>query len=68
MGNHANAGPAFGFHLVEVFQASDVSSGISSCGFSGLLADGVGSSDIVDASDLQGFSALLGTSEEGKKC
>jgi hypothetical protein len=28
MGDHANAGPAFGFHLVEVFEAGDVSSSI----------------------------------------
>lgn len=67
MGDHADAWPAFGFHLVEVFKAGKVSSGVWSSGFSGLLADWVSSSDIIDAGDLHGFGALLGTGEEGQE-
>jgi hypothetical protein len=66
VGNEADAGPAFGFHLVEVLEAGEVSGGIGSSGFGGLLADGVGDPYVVDASDLHGLSALLGSGEEGQ--
>ena len=65
MGDHADAWPAFGFHLVEVFKAGEVSSSVRSSGLSGLLADWVSSSHVVDAGDLQGFGALLSTGEVG---
>lgn len=67
MCDHADAGPAFRLHLVEVFQAAEVSSGVGSSGFGGLLADWVGGSHVVDAGDLQGFGALLGGGEDGQQ-
>jgi len=68
LGNHADAGPAFGLHFIEVFQAGEVGSSIGSSSFSSLFADGVGKSEIVNACDLHGFSALLGSSEAGEEC
>lgn len=70
MGNEADAWPAFGFHLVEVFQACKVSSSIGSSGFSSLLADWIGSSNIVHTGNLESLGALLGSSkasQEGKQ-
>ena len=55
----ANAGPALGLHLVEVFHAGEVSSGVGSSGFSSLLADGVCGSEVINAGDLHRFGALL---------
>jgi hypothetical protein len=71
MGNQANARPAFGFHLVEVFEAGKVSSSIGSSSFGSLLADGVSSTNVIDTGNLHGLGALLGMCEEskhGKKC
>jgi hypothetical protein len=65
--DHADAGPAFGFHLVEVFEAGEVCGGVGSSGFSGLLANGVGCTDVVDAGHLEGLRALLGVGEEGEQ-
>ena len=67
MGEPADAGPAFRLHLVEIFQAGEVSSGVGSSGFSGFLADGVSGSEVINASDLHGFSALLGSGEAGEE-
>ena len=66
MSEPADAGPAFGLHLVEVFKAGKVSSGIGSSGLSGLLADGVGSSEVINASDLHGLGALVGSCGSGE--
>ena len=63
----ADAGPALRFHLVEVFEAGEVSSGIGSSSFSSLLADGVGSSDIINAGHLKGLGALLSSGKAGKQ-
>lgn len=63
----ADAGPALRFHLVEVFHAGEVGSGIGSSSISSLLADGVGDSEVVNAGNLHGLGALLGGSEEGQK-
>jgi len=66
MGEEADARPAFGLHLVEVLQALQVSSSVRSSGFSSLLANGVGKSEIIDAGDLEGFGALLRVGEAGE--
>lgn len=65
--DHADARPALRFHLVEVFHAGEVGSGIRSSSLSGLLADGVGDPEVIDAGDLHGLGALLGSSEAGQK-
>jgi hypothetical protein len=67
MGDQTNAGPAFGFHLVEVFKAGKIGGSIRTSGFSSLLADGVGGSNIIDTGNLHGFCALLRVSEEGEE-
>lgn len=67
MSNHADARPAFGFHLVEVFEASEIGSGIGSSGFSSFFANGVGGANVINTGDLKGLGALLGMSEEGQK-
>lgn len=71
VGEPADAGPALGLHFLEVFDAGEVSSSVGSSGLSGFLADGVGSSEIVDAGDLLSLSALLSdgeASQKGEKC
>ena len=71
VGNHANAGPALRFHLVEVFHAGQVSSSVSSCGLSSFLAHRVGCAEVIDTGDLRCLSALLGSSEhceESQNC
>jgi len=68
MSNHADARPAFRFHLVEVFETSKISSSVRSTSFSSLFADGVGNSDVINTGNLHGFSALLGSSEVSKEC
>jgi len=67
LGNHADAGPAFRFHFIEVFQTGEVSSSIGSSGFSSLFADGVGKSEVINTGDLHGFGALLSSSETGEE-
>jgi hypothetical protein len=54
-------------HLVEVFEAGEVGGGIGSSSFCGLLADGVGESEVVDAGNLHGLGALLGSGEAGEQ-
>jgi hypothetical protein len=66
MGDHADAGPAFGFHLVEVLETGKVSRSVRSSSLRRLLADGVGSAHVVHAGHLQRFSALLGMREESQ--
>jgi hypothetical protein len=65
MGKKADAWPAFGFHFVEVFHACEISSSITSSSFGSLFANWVGTSEIINASDLHGLSALLAASEDG---
>lgn len=65
VGNHADAWPAVGFHLVEVFHAGEVSSHVGSSGFGGLLAGGIGSSHIVHTHDLLGLGAVVGGGDGG---
>lgn len=67
MCDHADAGPAFRFHFVEVFKAGEVSSGIGSSGLSGLLADGVGGANVIDAGHLHGLGALVSIGEKGQQ-
>jgi len=67
VGDEADAGPAFRFHLVEVFEAGEVSSSVRSSSFSSLLADGVGSTHVVDAGHLHGLGALLCVGENGQE-
>lgn len=66
MSEPANARPAFRLHLVEVFQALQVSSTVRSSGLGCLLADWVGDSEVIDAGDLKGLGALLGPGEAGE--
>lgn len=68
VGDQTDAGPALGLHLVEVFHAGHVSHCIGPSSISGLFAGGVGASEIVDAGDLHGLSALLGTGKVSKHC
>ena len=68
VGDHADAGPALGLHLVEVFHAGHVSDGIGSSSLGRLLADRVSSSEVVDTCDLHGLGALLGAGEVGEHC
>ena len=65
--DQANAGPAFRFHLVEVFETGEVSSSIRSTSFSSLLADGVGSTNVINTGHLLSLCALLGVSEDSQK-
>lgn len=58
-GNHADARPAVGFHLVVVFHAGEVGDHVGSSGLGGLLTNRVGGSDIIDTGDLLGFWALF---------
>ena len=67
LGEPANAGPAFGLHFVDVFHAGEVGGGIGSSSFGSFLADGVGSSEVIDAGNLGWLGALLGSGEEGKE-
>ena len=53
LSNPADAGPAILFHGEEVFKTVKVSIKIFSFLLSGLLADGVGLVDVIDASDFQ---------------
>lgn len=66
--DHADAGPALGLHLVEVFHTGHVSDSIGSSGIGGLLAHGVCGSEIIDACNLHSFGALLGAGEVGEHC
>jgi hypothetical protein len=63
----ADAGPALGLHLVDVFHASEVAGEVGSSGFGGLLADGVGGPEVVDAGHLHGQGAGLGCGEAGQQ-
>ena len=63
----ANAWPAFGFHLIEVFQTGEVSRGVTSSSLSSLFTDWIRTSEVVDTSDLHRFSALLGAGEDGEQ-
>lgn len=67
LGEQADAGPAFGLHLVEVFQAGQVGESVGSSSFGSLLADGVGSSEVIDALDLHGFGALVVSSDQAEE-
>jgi len=67
----ADAGPALRLHFVEVFEAGQVGSSVWSSGLCSLFADRVGSIEVINAGDLQGFSALLScgkADEEGNQC
>lgn len=66
-GNPADAGPAFLFHLDEVFEAVKIGGDIGSLLVGSLLTDGVGLVDVVDASHLQVVGAVSGGSG-GKDC
>jgi hypothetical protein len=68
IGEPANARPAFGLHLAEVFHAGHIGSSVGSSSFCGLLAHGVGLSEVIDASDLFGLGALIGSDEADKEC
>ena len=63
LGEETDAGPAFGLHFVEVFHASEIGDHVGSSSLSSFFADGVGSSEVIDALDLHGFGASLGSSE-----
>lgn len=67
VGDGADAGPAFRFHLVEVLHAGQVGGRIRSSGFRGLLAHREGGAHVVHAGDLEGLGALLGVGEEGEE-
>jgi len=67
VGNQANTGPAFGFHLVEILETAKISSSIRTSCFSSLLADRVSSTNIVDTGNLLGLSALLGMCKQTKQ-
>jgi len=67
LGDHADAGPTFGLHFVEIFQTGEVSSGVWSSSFCSLFADGVGKSEVIDAGNLHGFGTLLGGSEASEE-
>lgn len=66
MGDEADAGPALGFHLVEVLEAGEIGSAIGSSGFGSLLADGVGGTDVIHAGHLHGLGAGLCVGEHGE--
>ena len=57
LGEHADAGPALGLHLVDVFHAGQGGNHVGSSSLGSLLANGVGSSEVVNAGDLQFLSA-----------
>lgn len=59
-GDPADAGPAFLLHLHEVFHAVEVGGDVGSLLVGGLLADGVGLVDVVDAAHLEVVGALGG--------
>ena len=66
VGEPADAGPALGLHLVEIFEAGQVEGGVGSLFLGGFLADWVGLSEVIDAGDLPGLGALLGGGQAGQ--
>jgi len=69
LSNPADAGPAILFHGEEVFKTVKVSIKIFSFLLSGLLADGVGLVDVIDAAHLQVVGAIVsghGDCKEGQ--
>jgi hypothetical protein len=62
VGNHTDAWPAVWFHLVEIFHASKISCHIGSSSLSGFLAWGISSSNVINASDLLSFWAVISES------
>lgn len=59
LGDKANAWPAVLVHLSEVLHALQIGWQVLSLFFGGLLADGVGFVDIINAEDLNIVGALV---------